>query len=86
MTPEDMAQWAGVSVRLVINCTNWVMIVILDQHDDFVYIPGAESEAMELACMFTKAMMCIDWQGRGVFAADGLTFNFFKKLALYRDR
>ena len=84
MTPEDMAQWAGVSVRSVINCTNQVMITILDQHNDFIYIPGAESEAIELAHMFTEAKMCVDWQ-EGVFAANGSMFNFFKKLALYRD-
>ena len=61
------------------------MIAILDQHDDFVYISGAESEAMELAHMFMEAKMCVDWQGGGVFAADGSTFNFFKKPALYGD-
>ena len=41
------------------------MIAILDQHDDFVYISGAESEAMELAHMFMEAKMCVDWQGGG---------------------
>ncbi|KIK79634.1 hypothetical protein PAXRUDRAFT_40505, partial [Paxillus rubicundulus Ve08.2h10] len=34
--PEEIAQWAGVSIVSVVNCTNCVMVAVLDQHDDFI--------------------------------------------------
>ncbi|KAG2076609.1 hypothetical protein BDR04DRAFT_1132814 [Suillus decipiens] len=33
ITLEDVAQWAGVSVGSVVNCTHCVMIAVLDAHD-----------------------------------------------------
>ncbi|KAF9220564.1 hypothetical protein BS17DRAFT_681967, partial [Gyrodon lividus] len=39
ISPEYVAQWAGVSVGSVINCTNHVMVAILDQHDTFMQFP-----------------------------------------------
>jgi len=45
-TPEDVAQWAGISVGTVVNCTHRVMAVILDQHDEFIYTPDVCSEDM----------------------------------------
>ena len=83
-TPEDIAEWAGVSVGSVVNCTNHVMVVILDQHDNFVYVPGDESEDMGLAHLFAAQKTCTAWQG-GIFAADGLTIDFFEKPASYGD-
>ncbi|KIN99221.1 hypothetical protein M404DRAFT_30648 [Pisolithus tinctorius Marx 270] len=47
-SPEDAAQWAGVSVRTVINCTHWVMAALLDKHDNFIYVPDVRSP--ELRC------------------------------------
>ncbi|KIO05089.1 hypothetical protein M404DRAFT_102676, partial [Pisolithus tinctorius Marx 270] len=38
-SPEDVAQWAGVSIGSVVNCTNRVMVAILDEHDRFINIP-----------------------------------------------
>ena len=79
-TPEDIAEWAGVSIGSVVNCTNCVMVAILDQHDNFVYVPEDESEDMGSACLFAAQKTCAAWQG-GVFAVDGLTIDFFEKLA-----
>ncbi|KAG2063780.1 hypothetical protein BDR04DRAFT_1163303 [Suillus decipiens] len=44
ITLEDVAQWAGVSVGSMVNCTNHVMIVVLDAHDQFVCFPADNSE------------------------------------------
>ncbi|KIM55293.1 hypothetical protein SCLCIDRAFT_81192, partial [Scleroderma citrinum Foug A] len=33
--PEDIMQWAGLSVGMVMNCTHHVMAMILDQHNEF---------------------------------------------------
>ncbi|KIN97873.1 hypothetical protein M404DRAFT_159296, partial [Pisolithus tinctorius Marx 270] len=54
-SPEDVAQWAGVSVGSVINFTNRVMVAILDEHDTFVNIPPHDSEDMERARTFTES-------------------------------
>ncbi|KIK15951.1 hypothetical protein PISMIDRAFT_36126, partial [Pisolithus microcarpus 441] len=48
-SPEDVGQWAGVSVGTVVNCTHHVIAALLDQHDEFVYIPGAQSEEIQRA-------------------------------------
>ena len=81
-TPEDITEWAGVNIGSVVNCTNHVMVVILDQHNNFVYVPGDKSEDMGLACLFAAQKMCSAWQG-GVFAADGSTIDFFEKPTSY---
>ncbi|KIK19865.1 hypothetical protein PISMIDRAFT_44310, partial [Pisolithus microcarpus 441] len=44
--PEDIGQWAGVSIGMVVNCTHCVITALLDQHNNFVYILGAHSEEM----------------------------------------
>ena len=49
VTSQDISEWAGVSVGSVQNCTDRVMVAILEQHNKFVYIPGEGSEDMELA-------------------------------------
>ena len=82
MTPEDVAQWAGVSVGLVVNCTNHVMLTILSKHNKFVYVPEAESEVVESVHMFVEVKTCTAWKG-GIFTADRMTFNLFEKPGLY---
>ncbi|KIK13121.1 hypothetical protein PISMIDRAFT_18220 [Pisolithus microcarpus 441] len=52
---EDVGQWAGVSIGMVVNCTHRVIATLLDQHDEFVYIPGAQSEEMQCARAFTES-------------------------------
>lgn len=55
VTLEDMSQWAGVSIGSVMNCTNQVMLAILGQHNDFMYIPGADSAEIGLAeCSWSR--------------------------------
>jgi len=45
-SPDDIAEWAGVSIGTVMNSTHRIMVALLDQHDNFVYIPGIHSEDM----------------------------------------
>ncbi|KAF8837028.1 hypothetical protein BDN67DRAFT_991915 [Paxillus ammoniavirescens] len=49
-----MLQWAGVSLRSVINCTNRVMVAILNEHDTFISLPPEDSEDMEKAHAFME--------------------------------
>ncbi|KIO04663.1 hypothetical protein M404DRAFT_142786 [Pisolithus tinctorius Marx 270] len=83
-SPEDVAQWAGVSVGSVINFTNRVMVAILDEHDTFVNIPPHDSEDMERACTFTELWTCPAWRN-GVFAADGSSILLFKKPQIFGE-
>ncbi|KIN97520.1 hypothetical protein M404DRAFT_160222 [Pisolithus tinctorius Marx 270] len=82
--PEDVAQWAGVSVGSVINFTNWVMVTILDEHDTFVNIPPHTLEDMERACTFTESWTCLAWRNR-VFAADGSSIPLFEKPHIFGE-
>ena len=45
---EDIAQWASVSVGSVRNCSNQVMVALLQQHDHFLAIPAEDSEDAEI--------------------------------------
>jgi len=62
ISPEDIGQWAGVSVGSVINCTHRVMVAILDQHDEFIGIPCTASEDAEEARKFVEERTCHGWQ------------------------
>ncbi|KAI6141635.1 hypothetical protein BKA82DRAFT_155785 [Pisolithus tinctorius] len=84
-SPEDMAQWARVSVGLVINFTNWVMVTILGEHDTFVNIPPHDLEDMErVVHTFTELQTCLAWRN-GIFAADGSLILLFKKPQIFGE-
>ncbi|KIK11259.1 hypothetical protein PISMIDRAFT_72529, partial [Pisolithus microcarpus 441] len=83
-SPEDVSQWAGVSVGMVVNCTHHVIAALLDQHDEFVYIPGAQSEEMQCARAFTESRTCRTWKNR-VFAADSSAINLYARPGMFRD-
>ncbi|KIK99441.1 hypothetical protein PAXRUDRAFT_132042, partial [Paxillus rubicundulus Ve08.2h10] len=80
---DDIGQWAGVSVRTVINCTHHVMAAILNQHDKFLYIPEVWSKEMQQA-QSSESQTCQSWRN-GVFAADGSAINLFAKPGLYGE-
>ena len=79
---EDIAQWAGVSVGSVNNCTNHVMVALLQQHDHFLGIPGKEEA--EIAQDWVEEHSCSGWRN-GIFAADGSAINFFAKPGVYGE-
>ena len=58
ISPEDVCQWAGVSVGSVINCTNRVIVALLELHDKFVLFPTPESEDAELCRQFSESRSC----------------------------
>jgi hypothetical protein len=75
---EDVAQWAGVSVGSVVNCTNRVMGAILAQHDHFVGFPALDSQDAEQARHFVESRTCPEWRN-GIFAVDGSTIDLYAK-------
>ena len=81
---EDLGEWAGVSTGTVANCTQHVMIALLDCHNDFIYFPEANFCVMWKACQFAESRSCCSWCN-GVFAVDGLMFNLFVKPSLYGE-
>ncbi|KAG2059839.1 hypothetical protein BDR06DRAFT_867302, partial [Suillus hirtellus] len=84
ITLEDVAQWAGVSVGSMVNCTNHVMIVVLDTHDQFICFPAANFEDVDLACKFAESHTYPEWKG-GFLAIDGSTMNVFIKPGYYGE-
>ena len=81
---EDVAQWAGISVGSVVNCTNRVMIALLDQHDNFVDFPHPDSEDAELARQYAESKTCPEWRN-GILAIDGTTINLYAKPAHFGE-
>ena len=82
---EDLREWAGVSMGTMANCTQCVMIALLDDcHNDFIYFLEENSHAMQKACQFAESRSCCSWHN-GVFAVDGSTFNLFMKPSLYGE-
>jgi hypothetical protein len=81
---EDVAQWAGVSVGSVVNCTNRVMVAVLDAHDQFICFPAGDSEDKDLAQKFAESRTCPEWRG-GFLAVDGSTMDLFTKPGYYGE-
>jgi len=84
ISPEDVGQWAGVSVGSVINCTNRVMIALLDQHDAFISFPTPDSEDAELSRQFAESRSCPEWRN-GFLALDGSTFGLCNKPGFFGE-
>ncbi|KAF9222403.1 hypothetical protein BS17DRAFT_708843, partial [Gyrodon lividus] len=80
-SPKDIAQWAGVSIGMVINCTHHAMVAILDQHDEFLYIPSARSKGMWQAREFTKSQTCPSWKKKGYLQQMDQGSIYFPSLA-----
>ena len=80
ISPEDVAQWAGVSIGSVVNCTHHVMIALLSCHNEYIVVPPVDSEDAELSHTFIEERTCPGWQN-GIFATDGSTIPLFQKPA-----
>ncbi|KIK76957.1 hypothetical protein PAXRUDRAFT_168288 [Paxillus rubicundulus Ve08.2h10] len=81
---EDVALWAGVGLGSVTNCTNHVMVAILDQHNNFIQFPPPNSHDCLWAKEFMKNSACPEWQG-GFLAADGSAIPLFQKPGFYGE-
>ena len=76
--PEYVAQWAGVSVGLVINSTYHCLVAFLALHDEAVMMPpNEEKEYVEVAT-------CPEWRN-GFLLADGTKFPLFQKPGLHGE-
>lgn len=82
-SPEDLAQWAGVSSGTVANCTARVMVAILSHHDDAVHLPTAaeKEEAKQWVEAVTK---CSEWRD-GFLMIDGTKIPLFEKPGLHGE-
>lgn len=52
ISPEDVGQWVGVSMGLMINCTYYVMIALLSYHSEYINVPSVNSVDTELSHAF----------------------------------
>ncbi|KAG2143559.1 uncharacterized protein EDB93DRAFT_1088142, partial [Suillus bovinus] len=85
ISPEDVCQWAGVSVGSVTNCTNRVMAALLAEHDNFVFFPALDSiEVAHARAYALKISDCPEWQN-GILAVDGSFFNLFQRPSIFGD-
>ena len=74
-SPNDLADWAGSSTGMVQNCTFWIMIAILQLHDEvFRVLPAYNSE---LARNYIELATCTGWKN-GKLTGDGTTFPLFE--------
>lgn len=84
-SPENISQWAGVSVGSVINCTNHVMAALLVEHDNFISFPTLNSvDAARTQAYALKTSGCPEWQN-GILAVDGSLFNLYQRPGLFGD-
>ncbi|KAG2073944.1 hypothetical protein BDR04DRAFT_1009325, partial [Suillus decipiens] len=80
---EYVCQWAGISIGSVTNCTNCIMITLLERHDDFIFFPSLNSTDAARAREYISKI-CPQWHN-GIFATNGSMINLCNKLGLYRD-
>ncbi|KAF9224255.1 hypothetical protein BS17DRAFT_795716 [Gyrodon lividus] len=71
-------------VGSVINCTNHVMVAILDQHDTFMQFPVLDSEDVKIAHAYTQEHSCPEWRN-GILAANGSAFHLHAKPTLHGE-
>ncbi|KAJ7074853.1 hypothetical protein B0H15DRAFT_925623 [Mycena belliarum] len=73
---EAIAQWAGVSVGLVVKSTRRVIVAFLSLHDSIIRWPtdSEKEEAME----WVESVSCEDWRG-GFCMVDGTLVPLFEK-------
>jgi hypothetical protein len=86
-TSEDVAEWAGVSVGTVYNCTNRVMIAIAAHHDDALSWNLEDPHCLHeknMAKKWVESKTCKEWKG-GYLTGDGSCFPLFQKPGLHGE-
>lgn len=81
-SPEDVAQFAGVSVGTVINATYRCLIAFLARHDEAIMMPPEEEK--EKAKEYVEKATCPEWRN-GFLLADGTKFALFQKPGLHGE-
>ena len=75
-SPEDIAQWAGVSMGMVENSTHCCLVAFLRMHDTVVMFPTEDEK--ENAKHYVEALTCPEWWN-GFLLTDGTKFLLFQK-------
>ncbi|KAL1671979.1 hypothetical protein EV122DRAFT_225588, partial [Schizophyllum commune] len=81
-SPEDIAQWAGVSVGTVENATKRCLIALVSLHDQAVHLPTADDK--EAAKEYIEKETCPEWRN-GYLLADGTKIPVFCKPGLHGE-
>jgi hypothetical protein len=81
-SPEDTAQWCGVSVGAVEKSTDRVIIALLSHHDEAIHLPDAVEKEQSKA--YVEDVLCAEWRG-GFLLADGSKFPFYQRPGLHGD-
>ena len=81
-SPEDTAQWAGISVGGVEKCTDRVIVALLSCHDEAIHLPDAAEK--ERSKSYVDNAVCPEWRG-GFLLVDGSKFPFYQRPGLHGD-
>jgi hypothetical protein len=81
-SPEDTAQWSGVSVGAVEKSTDRVIIALLSHHDEAIHLPDAVEKEQSKA--YVEEVLCSEWRG-GFLLADGSKFPLYQRPGLHGD-
>lgn len=86
-TPEDVAEWAGVSVGTVYNCSRRVMISLISLHDEVMHWNIQDPACIEeknKAKAWVGGRICSGWK-YGYLSGDGTCFNLYQKPGHYGE-
>ena len=81
-SPEDTAQWAGVSIGGVEKSTDRVVVALLSCHDEAIHFPDATQK--ESSKSYVENAVCREWHG-GFLLVDGSKFPFYQRPGLHGD-
>jgi hypothetical protein len=81
-SPEDTAQWVGLSVGGVEKCTDRVVVALLSHHDAAIHFPNTDEK--EAAKAFVEECTCPEWRD-GSLVVDGTKFALFQRPGLHGD-
>ena len=81
-SPEDTAQWSGISVGAVEKSTDRVVISLLSHHDEAIHLLDAVEKEQSKA--YVEEVVCPEWRD-GFLLADGSKFPFYQRPGLHGD-
>jgi hypothetical protein len=81
-SPEDTAQWSGISVGAVQKSTDRVVIALLSHHDEAIHLPDAVEKEQSKA--YVEEVVCPEWRD-GFLLADGSKFPSYQRPGLHGD-
>jgi hypothetical protein len=79
-SPEDVAQWVGISVGDVEKCTDRIIIALLSVHDNAIHLPDADEK--EDAKNYVEGLTCPEWCDRFLLV-NGTKFALFQHPGLH---